>query len=159
METKVLKRKPVVVRFVCGSVVYRGLTFEGHSSILVRMRSGDRQAPMGSTDQKSPVHGGEHRRHRRRRFHVRQEALGIGYEAFGPASEAEPEPPPQCPSEPAAGAEWEVVSEREIRRRVALNALRITLQVFLLGLAIIAIGRGPDWFIKVLVWLGDFPTS
>ncbi len=120
----------------------------------------------------SPPQG--HRPHRHKKFHVRREALGEGYETYDVLSEGSSgsrggtafvpdrngeakEANAEAPSPGKAAAEWEKVSEKETSARAARNALRYWFWGFAacVGLVLLLVYRG--WLWQVADWLYRFP--
>ena len=66
--------------------------------------------------------------HRERRFHVRQEALGLdfqGYDVLEPTPPSPLSPPQSAPELPLTDAEPVPLSEREMARQMARDGMRI----------------------------------
>ncbi len=96
------------------------------------------------------------RRHRHKRFHVRPEARGYGYQTYGlwsrpappPVAPPRPAPVPVPPAAPTSG--WQAFSERETGRRAAQNGLRILLLLILPGCFVALF---PRYSLEVFHWL------
>ena len=108
----------------------------------------------------SRTHDRQHR-HRKRRFHVSQQALGVGFHNYSVAAPAQPtqrpampEPPPQPATEPLVAAlEAKTLSDQEVTQQPARSGMRICawiLCIVLLGIQykkIIAI-----WVLAARAW-------
>jgi hypothetical protein len=100
-------------------------------------------------------HALQHRPHRHKKFHVRQEALGAGYETFN----AQLPPALTHPPKPAVapGVEWEGLPEEEPRRRAARNVVRVFSAVLAFFLVFLLFCRYSDWTMRFVAWLRHFP--
>jgi hypothetical protein len=87
-----------------------------------------RNAGFGASRDCSPAtagsSAGNHRRHRKRRFHVRREALGLGHNSFEAPEQTKFSAPTVSESQTEAGAE-RGLSPREVQRLCALRGLRL----------------------------------
>jgi hypothetical protein len=117
----------------------------------------------------------QHRRHRHKRFHVRREAYGEGYETFAPLPQSgspcpvgDPASTPnpaaemnlQNVSAPTAASvlsEWSEVSAKKTNRRAARSALRFSLKLIPCLIAVALFCRYSDWPLRFAAWLRQFP--
>jgi hypothetical protein len=117
----------------------------------------------------------QHRPHRHKKFHVRPEALGEGYEDYAGLTQSSPPSPHDSP--PAAStpevetsaetapaptvaaltSEWEKVCETGTRLRAARNALQIWFWGLTLVIMLVLMSTQRDWLAQVVAWLHQFP--
>lgn len=118
----------------------------------------------------------DHRPHRHKKFHVRPEALGEGYETYdvltqsssplltgSPAAHPIPEAEAIATNAPAkslatATSEWEKVSDKETSFQAARNGLWFWLWSLTLLILLVLVCGYRGWLWRVVDWMYQFPV-
>ena len=117
----------------------------------------------------------DYRPHRHKKFHVRPEALGEGYETYDALTQSGSPPPTDSRAAPsiqevaAIGAnapapsvatvvsEWEKASDKETSFRAARSGLRFWFWVFTLLIMLVLVCGYRGWLWRVVDWMHQFP--
>ncbi len=117
----------------------------------------------------------DHRPHRHKKFHVRPEALGEGYETYDVRTRSGSPPPTDPPAahsiqEEEANAatapaqslatvvsEWEKLSDKETSGRAARSGLRFWCGFFTLLMMVVLVCGYRGWLWRVVDWMHQFP--
>jgi hypothetical protein len=139
------------------------------------MRGNFRRTPSGRDSVTLSSQPQNYRPHRHKKFHVRPEALGEGYETYDVLTQSSSPPPTDSPaansiqeveaivanastqSVATALSEWEKVSDKETGFRTARNGLRFWFWGFTLLIMLMLFCGYRGWFWRVVDWMHQFP--
>ena len=116
-----------------------------------------------------------HRLHRHKKFHVRPEALGKGYETYNALTQSSSPTPADSPAAHSipeveaiaadaappnvatTASEWEKVSEKETSLRAARIGLRFWCWGLTLLITLVLLCGYRGWLWRVVDWMHQFP--